>query len=59
MTIEETHKITSLLEFVQKSDANAERANLLQIAMSTFEVCHHPHKTLCVPCVLAVDVFCT
>ena len=55
MTIEETHKITSLLEFVQKNDA--ERVNLLQIAMSTFEVCHHPHKTLCVPCVLAVDVF--
>ena len=57
MVIDQNHKLNSLLRFVQDNDAG--RVNLLQIAMSAFEVCHHPHKALCVPCVLAVDVFCT
>ena len=57
MVIGQSHELNSLLRFVQHNDA--ERVNLLQIAMSAVEVCHHPHKALCVPCVLAVDVFCT
>ena len=57
VVIDQNHKLNSLLRFVQHNDA--ERVNLLQIAMSAAEVCHHPHKALCVPCVLAVDVFCT
>ena len=57
VVIDQNHKLNSLLRFVQHNDA--ERVNLLHIAMSAAEVCHHPHKALCVPCVLGVDVFCT